>query len=218
MPPPPRSPPTIPPFTSPWAPEPRLSVSLPPSLPLIRASGTGSALSKSNTLSPQLSPTRDRTLHLLDIPPPDINRLHCRGLTVAVRIPHLLPPPLRREAMAQETGGDEMESVRLPALLLSPLRRDRSLHPWTPFMPRTCFECPGAGGGAWCPSDTLLGGLQVRNYFNQEGFNRWNKIYGETDEVNKVQLDIRTGHAITVDKVGGLARPRGLPRGLNAEP
>jgi len=60
-------------------------------------------------------------------------------------------PSKRREAMAQETGGDEMESVR--------------------------------------------------NYFNQEGFNRWNKIYGETDEVNKVQLDIRTGHAITVDKV-----------------
>ena len=33
------------------------------------------------------------------------------------------------------------------------------------------------------------------------GFERWNKIYGETDEVNKVQLDIRTGHAQTVDKV-----------------
>lgn len=41
----------------------------------------------------------------------------------------------------------------------------------------------------------------VRNYFNTAGFERWNKIYGETDEVNKVQLDIRTGHAQTVDKV-----------------
>lgn len=30
---------------------------------------------------------------------------------------------------------------------------------------------------------------------------RWNKIYGQTDEVNKVQLDIRAGHAQTVDKV-----------------
>jgi len=28
----------------------------------------------------------------------------------------------------------------------------------------------------------------VRNYFNGTGFERWNKIYGETDEVNKVQL------------------------------
>jgi len=41
----------------------------------------------------------------------------------------------------------------------------------------------------------------VKKYFNTEGFNRWNKIYGETDEVNKVQLDIRKGHAQTVSKV-----------------
>eukprot|EP00466_Bigelowiella_natans_P019803 jgi/Bigna1/92591/estExt_fgenesh1_pm.C_370010 len=41
----------------------------------------------------------------------------------------------------------------------------------------------------------------VANYFNGEGFERWRKIYGETDEVNKVQLDIRDGHAVTVDKV-----------------
>lgn len=41
----------------------------------------------------------------------------------------------------------------------------------------------------------------VKNYFNSEGFNRWQKIYGETDEVNKVQMDIRTGHAQTVEKV-----------------
>ena len=33
------------------------------------------------------------------------------------------------------------------------------------------------------------------------GFERWNKIYGETDDVNKVQKDIRDGHAQTVDKV-----------------
>ena len=26
----------------------------------------------------------------------------------------------------------------------------------------------------------------VKKYFNTEGFQRWNKIYGETDEVNKV--------------------------------
>merc|ERR1719387_2785290 len=41
----------------------------------------------------------------------------------------------------------------------------------------------------------------VKNYFNTEGFDRWKKIYGETDEVNKVQLDIRQGHAQTVEKV-----------------
>lgn len=33
--------------------------------------------------------------------------------------------------------------------------------------------------------------MQVKQYFNTTGFERWNKIYGETDEVNKVQLDIR---------------------------
>jgi magnesium-protoporphyrin O-methyltransferase len=43
----------------------------------------------------------------------------------------------------------------------------------------------------------------VRNYFNTVGADRWKKIYGETDEVNKVQLDIRQGHQKTVDKVIG---------------
>lgn len=41
----------------------------------------------------------------------------------------------------------------------------------------------------------------VREYFNNSGFQRWKKIYGETDEVNKVQLDIRIGHSKTVEKV-----------------
>jgi magnesium-protoporphyrin O-methyltransferase len=40
-------------------------------------------------------------------------------------------------------------------------------------------------------------------YFNTEGFSRWSKIYSETGEVNKVQLDIRTGHQQTIDKVLG---------------
>lgn len=41
----------------------------------------------------------------------------------------------------------------------------------------------------------------VKNYFDTSGYERWRKIYGETDDVNKVQLDIRTGHAQTVEKV-----------------
>ena len=41
----------------------------------------------------------------------------------------------------------------------------------------------------------------VRNYFNTAGFDRWRHIYGSTDDVNDVQLDIRKGHAITVEKV-----------------
>jgi magnesium-protoporphyrin O-methyltransferase len=49
----------------------------------------------------------------------------------------------------------------------------------------------------------------VKNYFDTAGFERWNKIYGTTDEVNKVQLDIRTGHAQTVDKVLGWLQSEG---------
>lgn len=43
----------------------------------------------------------------------------------------------------------------------------------------------------------------VKAYFNEVGFERWSRIYSDTDDVNKVQLDIRTGHAQTVDKVLG---------------
>lgn len=42
---------------------------------------------------------------------------------------------------------------------------------------------------------------EVREYFNTEGFNRWNKIYSESDEVNSVQMDIRTGHGQTIQKI-----------------
>lgn len=42
---------------------------------------------------------------------------------------------------------------------------------------------------------------EVTEYFNNVGFDRWNRIYSEDGEVNKVQLDIRKGHAQTVDKV-----------------
>jgi magnesium-protoporphyrin O-methyltransferase len=38
----------------------------------------------------------------------------------------------------------------------------------------------------------------VRDYFNNTGFDRWQRIYGD-GEVNRVQLDIRTGHQKTVD-------------------
>mmetsp|Transcript_12845 Transcript_12845/g.43425 ORF Transcript_12845/g.43425 Transcript_12845/m.43425 type:complete len:258 (-) Transcript_12845:51-824(-) len=70
-----------------------------------------------------------------------------------------------------------------------------------------------AGGGAFVParpvsvparrlaSSTVDDKVEVREYFNTAGFERWNKIYSDSDEVNKVQLDIRTGHDQTVDKV-----------------
>jgi len=42
---------------------------------------------------------------------------------------------------------------------------------------------------------------EVTEYFNNEGFSRWNRIYSEDGEVNAVQMDIRKGHGETVDKV-----------------
>jgi hypothetical protein len=42
---------------------------------------------------------------------------------------------------------------------------------------------------------------EVREYFNNEGFSRWNKIYSDSDEVNNVQLDIRKGHDMTIQKI-----------------
>ena len=41
----------------------------------------------------------------------------------------------------------------------------------------------------------------VKDYFNQKGFDRWRRIYGETDDVNKVQKKIRQGHQQTIDTV-----------------
>lgn len=41
----------------------------------------------------------------------------------------------------------------------------------------------------------------VKEYFNATGFDRWRRIYGDTDDVNKVQKDIRIGHQQTIDTV-----------------
>ncbi|KAL5717337.1 magnesium protoporphyrin IX methyltransferase [Ranunculus cassubicifolius] len=54
----------------------------------------------------------------------------------------------------------------------------------------------------------------VREYFNNNGFQRWKKIYGETDDVNKVQLDIRIGHAKTVENVMKMLKDEGSLEGV----
>ena len=41
----------------------------------------------------------------------------------------------------------------------------------------------------------------VLEYFNTTGFERWRKIYSDSETVSKVQLDIREGHQRTVDQV-----------------
>lgn len=54
----------------------------------------------------------------------------------------------------------------------------------------------------------------VREYFNNNGFQRWKKIYGDTDEVNKVQMDIRIGHSKTVENVMKMLKDEGSLQGV----
>jgi magnesium-protoporphyrin O-methyltransferase len=42
---------------------------------------------------------------------------------------------------------------------------------------------------------------EVKSYFESTGFERWNRIYSTSDDVNKVQRNIRLGHQKTVDNV-----------------
>tara|TARA_B100000212_G_scaffold295058_1_gene237999 strand:- start:815 stop:1516 length:702 start_codon:yes stop_codon:yes gene_type:complete len=42
---------------------------------------------------------------------------------------------------------------------------------------------------------------EVTDYFNGTGFDRWNRIYSKSDDVNTVQKNIRIGHQKTVDDV-----------------
>mgnify|MGYP001037360062 CR=1 FL=1 len=48
---------------------------------------------------------------------------------------------------------------------------------------------------------TLSEKKEVEDYFNGSGFDRWNRIYSESDQVNNVQRNIRIGHQKTVDDV-----------------
>lgn len=54
----------------------------------------------------------------------------------------------------------------------------------------------------------------VREYFNNTGFQRWKKIYGETDDVNRVQRDIRLGHAKTVENTLNMLKDEGSLQGV----
>ena len=50
-------------------------------------------------------------------------------------------------------------------------------------------------------SNRIIEKSEVREYFNGTGFERWNKIYSNSDEINTVQKNIRKGHQKTVDDV-----------------
>ena len=50
-------------------------------------------------------------------------------------------------------------------------------------------------------SNKILEKSEVKDYFNGTGFDRWNKIYSKSEEINTVQKNIRKGHQKTVDDV-----------------
>ena len=49
-------------------------------------------------------------------------------------------------------------------------------------------------------SNKIIEKSEVREYFNGTGFERWNKIYSKSNEINTVQKNIRKGHQKTVEK------------------
>ena len=77
----------------------------------------------------------------------------------------------------------------------------------TAFSPASSLSSSAAACRCLAPNthsalySTVDDKTEVREYFNNEGFNRWNKIYSESDEVNNVQLDIRKGHDMTIQKI-----------------
>ena len=50
-------------------------------------------------------------------------------------------------------------------------------------------------------AETAAEKAEVKGYFETTGFDRWNRIYSTSDDVNKVQRNIRIGHQKTVDNV-----------------
>ncbi len=59
-------------------------------------------------------------------------------------------------------------------------------------------------GGTETPTTTDAKAAEkavVQSYFESTGFERWNRIYSDSEEVNKVQRNIRLGHQKTVDEV-----------------
>ena len=51
------------------------------------------------------------------------------------------------------------------------------------------------------PAETQAEKAEVQAYFESTGFERWNRIYSDSEEVNRVQRNIRIGHQKTVDAV-----------------
>lgn len=121
------------------------------------------------------------------------------GTTTTTRPPHALPPiatdtPISDPSAAIGVlGGGFLAALAAAISLADPERRRR-------------LQAEEVGG-----ADKEV----VKDYFNNTGFQRWKKIYGEsTEDVNKVQLDIRLGHAKTVESTIAMLRDGGPLAGV----
>ena len=56
---------------------------------------------------------------------------------------------------------------------------------------------------------------EVAQYFNGMGFDRWNRIYSNSNDVNKVQRNIRLGHQKTVNDVLSWIKESGELNGIS---
>ncbi|MFN9693502.1 MAG: magnesium protoporphyrin IX methyltransferase [Synechococcaceae cyanobacterium] len=69
-------------------------------------------------------------------------------------------------------------------------------------MTSTPQASPNASSEATSPADAKAAEkLEVKDYFETTGFERWNRIYSASEDVNNVQRNIRIGHQKTVDEV-----------------
>jgi magnesium-protoporphyrin O-methyltransferase len=71
-------------------------------------------------------------------------------------------------------------------------------------------SAPQASAEAASPADAKAAEkVEVKDYFETTGFERWNRIYSDSDAVNNVQRNIRIGHQKTVDAVLAWLREQG---------
>ncbi|KAL7161945.1 hypothetical protein ACSBR2_042426 [Camellia fascicularis] len=113
---------------------------------------------------------------------PKLNKSNCKSLSVSA-IPPLSTAADVSAAVDGTTlaviGGSSVAALAAVISLTDPEKRRQ-------------IQAEEVGGG-----DKEV----VREYFNNTGFQRWKKIYGEAEDVNRVQLDIRIGHSKTVENV-----------------
>ncbi|CAL5036507.1 unnamed protein product [Urochloa decumbens] len=135
---------------------------------------------------------------LHSLPPPRPALLHHPHSQIVLR-PHRKAPSTA--AAALPTAAD-LPPLSLPAAAAAAAALAAAVSLSDPERRRRA-QAEAAGGG-----DKEA----VRAYFNSTGFERWRKIYGSaTEGVNRVQLDIREGHAQTVAAALSMLRDSPLP-------